>query len=103
MEVDETGIKTEKVFKYIEWEKEYGMVKFKSKLQNKNPELMAKIEAGNKRILKKKARIEEIETELYCITDDPYEMDNLLYYKPEQYKQTAEQMQKKLYVEISKK
>lgn len=103
MEVDESGIKTEKIFKYIEWEKEYGMVKFKSKLQNKNPELMAKIEAGNKRILKKKARVEEIETELYCITDDPYEMDNLLYYKPEQYKQLAEQMQKKLYVEIGKK
>lgn len=102
-DVEENGVKTEKVFIYIEWEKEFGMVKFKSRLQNKDPKLMTKIEAGNKRLLKKKAKAEAIDTELYCITDDPYEMDNLLYYKPEQYKPMAEQMQKKLYLEINKK
>lgn len=34
---------------------------------------MAKIESGNKRILKEKAKVEARDTELYCITDDPYE------------------------------
>ena len=37
-------------------------------------------------------KAEEVETELYNLTDDPYEMDNLLYYKPEEYKDMAMQL-----------
>lgn len=102
-EVEVNGVKTQKVFKYIEWEKEYGMLKFKRQLKNKDPKLMAKIESGDKRILKKKAKVEARDTELYCITDDPYEMDNLLYYQPEKYQQLAKELQAKLYAEMNKK
>ncbi|MES2620434.1 MAG: sulfatase-like hydrolase/transferase [Bacteroidota bacterium] len=100
IEVD--GIATKKTFKYIEWEKYYGMKKFRNKLENKDPQLLAKIAAGNKHATKKKEKAEAVETELYNITDDPYEMDNLLYYQPERYKQLTKQMQARLYTEIGK-
>ena len=58
---------------------------------------------SDKRILKKKAKVEARDTELYCITDDPYEMDNLLYYQPEKYQQLAKELQAKLYAEMNKK
>jgi hypothetical protein len=97
------GVKQKEIFKYIEWEKNYGMVKFRHKLEIKQPKLMAKIASGNKRILRKKEKAEAVETELYNITTDPYEMDNLLYYRPEQYRQLAKQLQAALHQEISKR
>ena len=50
---------------------------------------MAKIDAGDKKAMKMKTLAQEVETELYDLTEDPYEMDNLLYYKPDEYKEIA--------------
>lgn len=100
-ETDVNGVKQKIVWKYIEWEKYHGMLKFRKKLEDKDAKLLAKIEAGNKRIVKKMAKAKAVETELYNITEDPYEMDNLLYYQPEKYKQLAQQMKARLYAEIS--
>lgn len=102
-EVEVNGVKTRKVFKYIEWEKNYGMVKFRNKLANRDPKLLAKIAAGDKAVLKRKARAEAVETELYDITEDPYEMDNLLYYKPEEYKQLATELKQLLHNKIAER
>lgn len=101
-EVEVNGVKQQKVFKYIEWEKNYGMKNFRRKLETRQPKLMAKIAAGNKNILRKKAKAEAVETELYNLTDDPYEMDNLLYYQSEKYSHLAAQMKGRLHSEISK-
>lgn len=101
-DVEAQGVATRKTFKYIEWEKYYGMKNFRKKLETKKPKLLAKIAAGNRRVIKKKEKAEAVETELYNISDDPHEMDNLLYYQPQLYHQLAKQMQAKLYSEIGK-
>jgi arylsulfatase A-like enzyme len=97
------GVKQREVFKYIEWQKNYGMKKFRGKLESQDPKLMEKISRSNERILKKKLKAEEIETELYNLTRDPYEMDNLLFYQPQQYQELAKQLQAALYKEIGKR
>lgn len=99
-EVEENGRKIRKVYKYIEWEKNYGMVTFRKKIANNDPKLLAKIAAGNKAVLKRKAKAEAVETELYDITEDPYEMDNLLYYKPDEYRQLANELKQMLHKKI---
>lgn len=102
VEVEKNGMKQEQVFKYIEWEKYHGDFRFRKKLEQKDPKLLAQLTAGKKKALKKKAKAEAIETELYNITDDPYEMDNLLYYQPDAYQAIAEQLRKQLYAERGK-
>lgn len=102
VEVEKEGTKQEQVFKYIEWEKYHGNFKFRKKLEAGDPKLMAKIAAGKKRVVTKKEKAEALETELYNITEDPYEMDNLLYYLPEAYKAIAEQLRGQLYKEQEK-
>jgi N-acetylglucosamine-6-sulfatase len=102
-EVEEDGVMTRKAFKYIEWEKYYGMKRFRKKLENKDPRLLGKIAAGNTRLIKKKEKAEAVETELYNLSEDPYEMDNLLYYQPNLYRQLAKELQIKLRNEISKR
>ncbi|MDZ4846788.1 MAG: sulfatase-like hydrolase/transferase [Chitinophagales bacterium] len=102
VEVEKNGMKQEQVFKYIEWEKYHGDFKFRKKLENKDPKLLARIATGNKKALKKKAKAEAIETELYNITEDPYEMDNLLYYLPDAHISIAEKLREKLYKELRK-
>ncbi|HLP19867.1 MAG TPA: hypothetical protein VK174_06175, partial [Chitinophagales bacterium] len=102
-EVEDNGKKVQKAFKYIEWEKNYGLVKLRAKLEDKKSKLWAKINASNKTALRKKAKAEAVETELYDLTADPYEMDNLLYYLPAQYQQLAAEMKAKLHDTISQK
>lgn len=102
MDVEENGMKKQNIFKYIEWEKYHGHFRFRKKLENNDPKLMAKLESGNKRITRKKEKLEAIEEELYNLTDDPYELDNLLYYLPNDYKSIAEKMRNKLYEEIQR-
>ncbi len=91
MMVTVDGKQQEQIFKYIEWQKHpvRKVMKFSDKYRLHDPKLMAKVAQGGKKILKLKAKAEEVETELYNITEDPYEMDNLLYYKPEEYKDLA--------------
>lgn len=103
--VEKDGKLIEQVFKYIEWQRypTRKIVRFSNKLRNKNPELMLKLASGNKKALKMKAKAEEVETELYNITDDPYEMDNLLYYKPLEYKDIALQLKQAMTDIIQKK
>ncbi len=103
VEVEKNGQKVKQAFKYIEWEKNHGMVKFRARLENKESALWAKINACNQRVLRKKEKAEAVETELYNLSTDPYEMDNLLYYLPEQYHQLAEQLRAKLHEDIAKK
>jgi len=88
------GISEERVYKYMEWQKNptKKVLKFSDRYRQKDPELMAKIASGNKKTLALKAKAEEVETELYDLTEDPYELDNLLYYKPEEYKDLAWQL-----------
>ncbi|HLP52859.1 MAG TPA: sulfatase-like hydrolase/transferase [Chitinophagales bacterium] len=102
-EVEENGKRVQKTFKYIEWEKNYGLVKLRKNLVNKNSKLWTRINAGNKTALRKKAKAEAVETELYDLTADPYEMDNLLYYLPAKYQQLAAEMKAKLHDTISQK
>lgn len=87
----ENGVTKEQVFKYIEWQRNptKKILRLSNKLRNKDPKLMAKIDAGDKKALKMKTLAQEVETELYDLTEDPYEMDNLLYYKPNEYKEIA--------------
>jgi|GEM_PF-1035802 len=101
----ENGKPKEQVFKYIEWQQncKRKVLHFSNKFRNKDPELMAKIAAGDKKILKLKALAEEVETELYNLTEDPYEMDNLLYYKPAEYKEIASQLKQAMTEIVSKK
>ena len=84
----ENVIQSENVYKYIEWQKNTTkkVLDFSNKYRLKDAELMKKISNGDKKTVALKLKAEEVETELYNITDDPYEMDNLLYYKPEKYK-----------------
>jgi arylsulfatase A-like enzyme len=86
-----SGEKTEKVYKYIEWQRYWDKktLRFSDQYRLKDPRLMAKLRSGNKKAWRLKARSEEVETELYDLTVDPYEMDNLLYYKPEEYRDLA--------------
>jgi predicted nuclease of restriction endonuclease-like (RecB) superfamily len=69
----------------------------------KDPELMLKIISGDKKTMKLKSMAEEVETELYDLTTDPYEMDNLLYYKPDEYKELAAQLKSAMLEIIAKK
>lgn len=90
----ENGVQKVNVYKYIEWQKNTGkkILNFSNLYRDKDPELMKKIATGDKKIVALKVKAEEVETELYNLTDDPYEMDNLLYYKPEEYKDMAMQL-----------
>lgn len=99
--VEKDGTIQEQVFKYIEWEKTHGHFKFRKKLEQKNQKLFEKIEAGNKRLLRKKEKMEAVETELYNLTDDPFEMDNLLYYKPGEYIEITRKLKEKLFFELA--
>jgi hypothetical protein len=58
----------------------------------KDAELMKKIASGDEKTILLKLKAEEVETELYNLTEDPYEMDNLLYYKPEEFKSLSLQL-----------
>jgi hypothetical protein len=69
----------------------------------KDLEIMDLIASGDKKTLKLKAQAEEVETELYDLTVDPYEMDNLLYYKPDGYKELAVQLKSAMLEIIMKK
>jgi N-acetylglucosamine-6-sulfatase len=90
----ENVIQSENVYKYIEWQKNTTkkVLDFSNKYRLKDAELMKKISNGDKKTVALKLKAEEVETELYNITDDPYEMDNLLYYKPEKYKTLSLQL-----------
>ncbi len=98
----ENGIQKETIYKYIEWQKNTNkkVLNFSNKFRLKDPELMRMISAGDIKTLKLKAKAEEVETELYNLTEDPYEMDNLLYYKPVENKELAAQL-KSAMLEIS--
>lgn len=88
------GIQNQNIYKYIEWQKNTNkkVLDFSNKFRMKDSELMRKISSGDNKTLKLKSKAEEVETELYDLTADPYEMDNLLYYKPDDYKQLAAQL-----------
>lgn len=64
---------------------------------------MLMISTGDKKTLKLKAKAEEVETELYDLTEDPNEMDNLLYYKLDVYKELAAQLKSAMLEIIIKK
>jgi len=81
-----------KIYKYMEWERYPKYQDLHRKIIAKDPKVMSKLEKGNKRFTRKAEKAQAVDKELYCITDDPYEMDNLLYYKPEQYNLLAERM-----------
>ena len=89
--------KEERIFKYIEWQRYPQLDKFRELLENNDPELKKKLEAKNKRTLQKVTKAGKTDIELYDITNDPYEMDNLLYYKPDEYKNIAELLKNELY------
>jgi hypothetical protein len=88
----EKGIQN--VYKYIEWQKNTSkkVLGFSNKYRMKDKELMKKIADGDEKTLALKLKAEEVETELYNLTEDPYEMDNLLYYKPAEYKELIQQL-----------
>ena len=90
----ENGAQKETTYKYIEWQKNTSkkVLDFSNKYRMKNPELMSRISSGNKKTLELKLKAEEVETELYDLTVDPFEMDNLLYYKPDKFKELAAQL-----------
>ncbi len=84
----ENGIQNENTYKYIEWQKNTSkkVLEFSNKFRMKDVELLKKIAVGDEKTLALKLKAEAVETELYNLKEDPYEMDNLLYYKPEEYK-----------------
>jgi len=82
----------ERIFKYIEWERYPGHLRFRGKLKH-SEKTQQKIAGGNKRLNSKKTKMAAVYAELYDLTADPYEMDNLLYYLPEKYKPVADTMQ----------
>jgi hypothetical protein len=90
----ENGAEKKTTYKYIEWQKNTSkrVLDFSNKYRMKNAELMSRISSGNKKTLQLKSKAEEVETELYNLTTDPYEMDNLLYYKPDEFKELAAQL-----------
>ncbi len=90
----ENGIQNENVYKFIEWQKNTTkkVLEFSNRFRMKDTELMKKIAEGDEKTLALKTKAEEVETELYNLTEDPYEMDNLLYYKPEVYKALSLQL-----------
>ncbi len=92
-------------YKYIEWQKNTSkkVLDFSNKFRLKDPKIMGLIASGDKKTLKLKAQAEEVETELYDLTIDPYEMDNLLYYKPDGYKELAVQLKSAMLEIIMKK
>jgi arylsulfatase A-like enzyme len=79
----------EVVYKYIEWERYPGMWRLREKLNANNPGLQKRIAKGKPALLKRIEKVKATENELYNLTDDPYELDNLLYYQPEQHKEIA--------------
>jgi len=101
----ENGAQKETTYKYIEWQKNTTkrVLDFSNKFRMKDPELMGLIASGDKKTLKLKAQAEEVETELYDLTVDPYEMDNLLFYKPDGYKELAVQLKSAMLEIIMKK
>jgi hypothetical protein len=98
------GVQKEHTYKYIEWQKNTSkkVLDFSNQYRMKNPELMSRISSGNKKTMKLKTMAEEVETELYDLTTDPYEMDNLLYYKPDEYKELAAQLKSAMLEIIAK-
>lgn len=92
----------ERVFKYIEWQRYPQLDKFRELLEKNDPEWKKKIESKNKRTLRKVAKAAITDKELYDVTNDPYELDNLLYYKPDEYKKTAELLKNELYQMMKK-
>ncbi len=87
---------SELIYKYIEWERYPRYNHIREKLKAKDSVLMKKIAAGNKAVLKKVEHANAVERELYNISEDPYELDNLLYYQPGQYKELSEKLKKEL-------
>jgi arylsulfatase A-like enzyme len=81
-----------KVYKYMEFERYPKYQDLHRKIIAKDPKVLRKLEKGKKHFISKTEKAKAVDKELYCITDDPYEMDNLLYYQPEQYKLLAEKM-----------
>jgi N-acetylglucosamine-6-sulfatase len=69
-----------RTYKYIEWISKPG--KYRRKMRKaKSPEEKWEIRESFKK-----------ETELYFLEEDPFELDNLLYYKPDEYEKTAKQL-----------
>ncbi len=99
------GSQKETIYKYIEWQKYTNkkILDFSNRFRLKDPELMLMISTGDKKTLKLKAKAEEVETELYDLTEDPNEMDNLLYYKLDVYKELAAQLKSAMLEIIIKK
>jgi hypothetical protein len=101
----ENGVATEHVFKYIEWQRHTSkkVLNFSDQFRSKDNTILQKINVGDAKTISLKLKSEEVETELYDITVDPYEMDNLLYYQPEQYKSLALQLKTAMRTIILKK
>lgn len=90
----ENGVEKATIYKYIEWQKNTSkkILDFSNKYRMKDAELMKKIAENDEKTMALKLKAEEVETELYNLTEDPYEMDNLLYYKPKEYNDLAQQL-----------
>ena len=85
-----------KTFKYIEWMRFPRLNPIKYRLQSNDPNLAKRIANDNPRTLRRMEKAQQVEKELYNISDDPYELDNLLYYNPEKYSEISERMSKEL-------
>lgn len=91
----------EKVYyKYIEFYRYPKLRRWVDKLEKQDKALWAKLESGDKKTIKILKKALEKEVELYNLAEDPYEMDNLLYYEPEKYANLAEELRTELYREM---
>lgn len=90
----------EAYFKYIEYYKHTNLRHWVDKLEEQDEELWAKLEKGDKKTFKKLKKALEKEVELYNLAEDPYEMDNLLYYEPEKYRELTEKLRTEMYDEL---
>ena len=85
-----------KTFKYIEWMRYPKLNPIKYRLEEKDAALLTRIAKGNPRTLRRVEKANMVEKEFYNITDDPYEMDNLLYYQPEKYSEISIRMKQEM-------
>ncbi|HXH19478.1 MAG TPA: sulfatase [Chitinophagales bacterium] len=83
-----------KTFKYIEWMRYPRLNPIKYRFEQNDRNLMRRISNENPRTLRRIERTTLVESELYNISDDPYEMDNLLYYQPQKYETLAGELRK---------
>jgi len=79
-------------FKYVEWMRYPKLNPIKYRLQSNDPKIVRRLKNDNPRTLRRIEKAQTVEKELYNISEDPYELDNLLYYQPEKYSKIAERM-----------